>query len=572
MAMEIFKLVGSIFIDTDKANESLQKTDKSASNLAAGLGKAAGVAVGVASTVVGVASTVGAAALGVADDVAKQTDEIDKASIRMGISAEKYQELAYAAGQCGVEMSTMESAAKKLEGTGLNFDDAINSIMSLTTAEERSAKAAELFGDKIAYNLSPLIEQSGEDFDGLIQRANELGLVMSGDTVKAGVEFGDLMSDLKQSFGALKDQLGAALIPMLNTLIKGLISYIPQIQASVQQFAPMIESFMATLIPMLLDMADQIFPVFMDVLNSLLPVIGEIIATLLPVAVEIIQTLLPLALQLVQAVLPLAMELITSLLPLISALLPLFEPLVGILLAILVPLTDMLTHLLPPIIDILVVLITQVINQLVESLNWVEGVVLGVMEVLDSNLTPWIDSIIEMLGGITDFLVGVFTGDWEKAWSGIVRMLKGFVNTIITYINGTINGVIGLINVVIEAALKLANLIPGVDINTDVAKIPEVKGIPMLAEGGTITGEGSAIVGEEGAELLTLPRGAKVQPLDGNGIDYDKLTEAFINALRIVAPEFATNVNVEGDTDNLVKVMVKANREAVNMNGRGLFV
>ena len=193
MALEIFKLVGSVFVDTDKANESLQKTDKTASSFASTLGSAVGKAAGVATAVVGMATAVGGAALGVAEKVSQQTDEIDKASIRMGISAESYQELAYAAGQCGIEMSTMESAAKKLEGTDLNFDDAINQIMSLGTAEERSAKAAELFGDKIAYNLSPMLEQSGEDFNGLIQRANDLGLVMSGDSVKAGVEFSDLL-------------------------------------------------------------------------------------------------------------------------------------------------------------------------------------------------------------------------------------------------------------------------------------------------------------------------------------------------------------------------------------------
>ena len=41
MAMELFKLVGSIFIDTDKANESLQKTDKKASSFAETLGNTA---------------------------------------------------------------------------------------------------------------------------------------------------------------------------------------------------------------------------------------------------------------------------------------------------------------------------------------------------------------------------------------------------------------------------------------------------------------------------------------------------------------------------------------------------
>ena len=37
--------------------------------------------------------------------------------------------------------------------------------------------------------------------------------------------------------------------------------------------------------------------------------------------------------------------------------------------------------------------------------------------------------------------------------------------------------------------------------------------IPMLAQGGMIRTAGSVIVGEKGAELLTLPRGAQVTPL-----------------------------------------------------------
>ena len=33
MALEIFRLVGSVFVDTDKANESLKKTDKNAEGI-----------------------------------------------------------------------------------------------------------------------------------------------------------------------------------------------------------------------------------------------------------------------------------------------------------------------------------------------------------------------------------------------------------------------------------------------------------------------------------------------------------------------------------------------------------
>jgi len=40
--------------------------------------------------------------------------------------------------------------------------------------------------------------------------------------------------------------------------------------------------------------------------------------------------------------------------------------------------------------------------------------------------------------------------------------------------------------------------------------------IPYLKDGGDVIGEGKAIVGEAGAELIDLPRGARVTPLTEN--------------------------------------------------------
>ena len=362
MAIELFKLVGSIFIDNEKANESLQKTDKKASTFGETLGKVGKGALQFATVAGSAMLAVSGAALGVADSVAETADEIDKASIRMGISAESYQELAYAAGQCGVEMSTMEKAAKKLEGTDLNFDDAINQIMSLSTAEERSAKAAELFGESVAYQLSPLIERSSDEFDGLIQRANDLGIVMSGDAVKAGVEFGDLMSDLKQSAQALGTSLGSALFPILIDIIKQVLEFMPQIQGFMAQLAP---------------------------------VLSEIVAAILPVLFSVLEALLPVLMEIIQAILPLAVDLINALLPIITALLPFIEPISALLMTIIVPLVQILTQLLPPLIDTITSIINSTVPLLVKAIGFVRETVEDVMSVLSSALTPWIQSIIQ---------------------------------------------------------------------------------------------------------------------------------------------------------------------------------
>ena len=498
MALEIFKLVGSVFVDTDKANDSLSKTDKKASGVASTLGTLVSGAGKVALGVAGAAAAVGTATIAMANDVSKSADEIDKASIRMGVDTTTYQELAYAAGQCGVEMSTMEQAAKKLEGTDLSFDDAINQIMSYGTEAERSAAAAELFGEKVAYNLSPLLAQSSEEFEGLTNRAHELGLIMSEDTVKSGTQFGDLMSDIKKTVGSLATSLAGALFPILNEVIENILKFMPQIQAYIAQLTPFWAQLLESVLPVLFSLLEQIFPVVMQIVDLILPVL---------------------------------LQLIQELLPLIISLTPLLEPLLQVVMAILVPLTQLLTELLPPIIAVLNQIINAIVPALSKTIMAVSSDITFYINSVFAIFMPIINAIITSLEGLGTFLTGVFTGNWKMAWDGIVGMVKGSVNLIIGMLNGLINSFILTINNLIRSAVKLVDAIPGINIPVNDIQIPTVE-LPMLANGGTITESGSAIVGEKGAELLTLPRGARVTPLDGSAIDYDRLADSIVAAFQ----------------------------------------
>lgn len=392
--MDIFKLVGSVFIDTNEAQQSLSKVDEKAEktgvNIAGMAGAFGKAALGVGAAAVGV----GTALTGMATKAAESADEIDKGSIRMGISTDAYQELRYAAGQCGVEMSVMEKAAKKLEGTDMNFEDAIQQIMSLGTEEERSAAAAELFGESVAYQLSPILAMTGEEFEGLTGRASELGIVMSEDAVKAGVKMGDTMSDVKQSFGALITTLGAEFMPVVQKVLDWILAHMPEIQRVVG-----------------------------DVINFIKTIIQELT-------------------------------------PLIEAILPV------------------------------------------------------VQAVFDGIITLWNTSLKPILTGIIDFLTGVFTGDWEKAWNGIKSIFEGIINGIGAIFKGAINGIISAINGFTSSlgSLKIPDWVPDWLGGGKELSFPQ---IPLLAKGGDITSSGAVIVGEEGAEMLQLPAGARVTPLKG---------------------------------------------------------
>lgn len=610
MALEIFKLVGSVFVDTDKANDSLKKVDKNASKVADGFSKAGKVA-GAVGVAIGTAIVgAGTAIVGMANDTSEMADTIDKASIRMGIGAERYQELAYAAGQCGVEMSTMEQAAKKLEGTDINFDDAMNQIMALGTEEERAAAAAELFGEKVAYNMAPLLAQSGEEFDALTQRANDLGIVMSESAVKAGVEYGDLKEDLAKVGASLKTSIGSAVMPILSKLMEKFIEFMPTIQGIFDRIGPIAAEFIDKLLPPLLEVAEEVLPQAASAIEEFLPSLSEIASDLAPIIVDLIREVVPIAVKLISEILPVASSLIKKLLPILSQLLEFLGPILELVMSLVSPLLDLVMSILSPILDLVTSLLGPLLGLLSDVLTPIFGIIsqlLGpltslismilqpicklleiiltpLIKLLDLILPPIFSLIEKFLSWASPYLTAFFEFignavtkmmDWfgngglikvfksfgdffKKLWEGIVSAFKTAINFIIKGINKFIEGLNKL-----KPPKWLTDLtgMTGVNLAT----------IPLLANGGDIEEAGRVIVGERGPEMLDLPRGARVTPLDNASIDYSRLTEAFVNALRMVAPELAPNITVEGDVDNIIRATVKANRNARRMTGRGLY-
>lgn len=133
------------------------------------------------------------------------------------------------------------------------------------------------------------------------------------------------------------------------------------------------------------------------------------------------------------------------------------------------------------------------------------------------------DTAVSVWTAITGFLTGawntissavtsVFTkigSTIKNIWTGIVNSIKGAINSIISVINGMIRGAVSGINGLINGINKVTGAVGIPAIPTFTA--PQ---IPMLAQGGLIRTAGSVIVGEKGPEILSLPQGAKVTPVD----------------------------------------------------------
>ena len=238
--LEIFSLVGKVLVDSNDAEKSIQKTKDSADGLGAKLEKGIGTAAKWAAGMTAAAVAVGGAMVAAAKQTAEEMDVVDKAAQRMKVSTDAYQELAHAAELSGVQMSTLEKAAKKLEGTDLDMDAALSEIYALGTAEERAAKAAELFGETVAYQMTPMLNASAEEMGAMRQEAHDLGLVMGEDAVKQGAAMNDMFTKVEESLGALKNSLVAEFMPYVMQILEWVIENIPKIAETVHKVMDLI--------------------------------------------------------------------------------------------------------------------------------------------------------------------------------------------------------------------------------------------------------------------------------------------------------------------------------------------
>lgn len=136
------------------------------------------------------------------------------------------------------------------------------------------------------------------------------------------------------------------------------------------------------------------------------------------------------------------------------------------------------------------------------------------------SIIAWIadmaSGIIRSLSGIIDFIVGIFTGDWKKAWEGIKDIFGGIWDMIVADFKWVINTVIDVINFFLAQGVRAINkmigalnrlefnvpdwvpILGGKDLGFQIKTLPNYQ-IPKLATGAVIppNSEFAAILGDQ---------------------------------------------------------------------------
>lgn len=491
---EVFKIYGTFSLDgADDANKQLGNLDKNAGNTdkkMSGFGntmRKVGKGVAVFGTA---AIAAGTALVGIAKKGATATDNIDKMSQKLNFSREGFQEWDFILSQNGASIDGLQMGMKTLsgaiyeagQGTG-TYVDALADV-GLSYEDLQGQKPEEQFETVFAalQGVEDQTTRTALASDLLGRSATELApaLNQSAEALEAqreqahelGLVLGDDVIDAGVQTTDLFDQL-------TRTLQGGFMKIIGQMLPMINQ-----------LVELLISKAPEIMTMIEPIFTALMP----ILPVLIDAGLQILDALLPL--------LPLVAQLITELLP------PLIE-------------------LIMPIIDLLLQILTQVIPPLIPVITALATVLTSVLGTAFEALKPLIDSIMLIFGGLIDFITGVFTGDWEMAWGGIIDIFAGIFEGIVNLVKLPINTVIGLINKLFASIgqIDLPDFLGGGSIG-----LPQ---IPLLAKGTDYFQGGMAIVGEEGAELVNMPRGSSVTPA---------------NETREMLNSGNTNIYVNGDT------------------------
>lgn len=200
----------------------------------------------------------------------------------------------------------------------------------------------------------------------------------------------------------------------------------------------------------------------------------------------------------------------------------------------------------------------------------------GVFDTVFGVIGDLISGLLEALGGLLDFITGVFSGDWEKAWNGIKQyyegtwkalwgIIKGVINLIIDGINILWSGIFLAVKGMIDSIGKVSGAIGdllGQDWHFSTPESPPL--IPKLATGTVVPanyGEFTAILGDNKREPEV------VSPLS-------TMKQAVMEALaehRINGGSDAINLTINLDGNVIFKDIIKRDKAVVKRTGKSAF-
>lgn len=349
-------------------------------------------------------------------------------------------------------------------------------------AVEQFKGAMETLQISILMPLMPTIKKvalAAADFGGRLTEA------LDSDAAKT---FG---KQTRSVFGIVKKAIITAyqaVLPVAKSIMGNLSGLFDTWIASAKPLIPSIRSVIMSVIsiirqviPVVLRIGSTLGPIASKIMQVLIPIVGYISGKVWPIIAQIFQFL-------ATQVFPKITAMIIALLPRISAI---GDKMVAAFQAI--------WSFVKPIIDGLVAAFQF-------AFPFIKSIVLNTVDTIGGVIR----GLMTVFGGVLDFITGVFSGNWSKAWHGILDIFSGIFSTAGSILAYPINVAIDAINTAIRGINKVnidvPDWVPGIGGESFGINIPEIPKIATYARGGFA--KDPSIFGEAGLEVAI--------PIDGS--------------------------------------------------------
>ena len=464
------------------------KFDKLANNVKSVGDKIQGVGKALMPVSVAAAGAItGIAALGV--KTASTGAELDDLSQRLGISAEKVQELKYVAAQAGVDWEVYNKGIIKARAALLDLSSGISnnttkavqslgiSLENFSSQEEmidgvmtalagvkdktlQAAYANEIFGDKIANEMLPYLNAGAEEiqkfkseFEGMSYLTNK--------QVKSLATLDDTIYLLKQSLSNVVLQIGASLSPLIQSLTEYVnANVIPMLQRLADWFNSLTVGQQELVIKILLVTA-ALAPLATGI-GKIVSLVGSIIKILpqLGAAFSALEAH-PIVL-IIAAIAAVLLILYTQ----CEAFRESINNLIGTLTSALQPILDVIIGLISKIMSLLTPIITLIGENLASAINMIMEILSPVLEMVSTLLellSPLLDVCIipltvalnalkvplQIIGQLLNWLTPLFEF-FGKVVTSIFKGVIWIVNKVLGWVEDAVNWCIGIINKLID--------------------------------------------------------------------------------------------------------------------------
>ena len=508
-------------IDVEKLAEATKKAGEMA--LQAGKALANFTIQGV--KVMAAAVTSAATALTkMAVDAGKAADNINTLSKITGIGTKELQEFQYASDVIDVSVETLAGSMKKItssissastgsgkayeafnqlgvsfknaDGTLRNsndvFNDTIKALGGVANETERDALAMQLFG-KSATELNPLIEGGADTLAEMSQRANELGLILSQDTLDGANAFNDALDKIKAN--------GKGLFTVIGSEIAS--NFAPQLESVNGYFEGIIQNLTGAMKEGGFEgLIDELSKSLSDILTKAIEKLPNIAKSVISLIKKIVEAIKQNASQMGEG----AAELVTTL---IEGLWDILPDVVDLAIKLVTAFIETIGNNLPKIIPTIVTGILNVIDTIVDNIDAIidagiaiiQGLIEGILkalpillqkvpEILSKLSTTILENIPTIIEAITETLMMII--DFMTNPDNIMSFIDGTITLMTSIANALLYNLPIIIDSLINCFTRLVDRLTEPDtidqlidmVFTLITKVGEamITNIPLLME------------------------------------------------------------------------------------------